>query len=100
MPDKIIMRLTNSSEREFFEIVQSNKEVSLKHFYKKICRKQVYKILKRLELLQNYTQSDLFERKAGFCKISHLPITNLCFNMDVKILEEGEENLAVISPYK
>ena len=98
MQDKIIMRLTNSSEREFFEILQDNREVSLKYFYKKICRKQVFKILKRLELLQKHLQTDLFVKKAEFCKISHLPITNLYFNMDVEILENKEEKIAVISP--
>ena len=100
MQDKIIMRLTNQSEREFFEIVRNNREASLKDFYKKICRKQVYKILKRLELLQEHLDTELFSRKAGFCRMSHLPITNLYFKADVEIIKLGDEKVVVIESDK
>ncbi len=92
------MRLTSTSEREFFQIAKSNQCVSLKNFYRKICRKQVFAIIKRLELLQEHLKISIFTKKAEFCKITSMPVINLYFNVKIEINDLGEkETIAVIS---
>lgn len=98
MSDTIIMRLTTRSEREFFQIINGNSCVSLKNLYRKICRKQVFLILKRLEFLQEHLQMNILTKKAEFCKITGLPVVNIYFNIKIELKELNEkENIAVIS---
>lgn len=78
-------------------MIKGNSCVSLKTLYKKIYRKQLNQIIKRLELLQQYFNINLLVKKAEFCQITGLPITNLYFNMSVEIKEFEKETLAIIS---
>lgn len=96
MPDTIIMRLTTASEREFFRLIQDSYCVSLKHIYKKVCKKQALNIIKRLEYLQEHLKLNLLIKKAEFCKINGLPITNLYFNTKIEIKEFGNNETIVL----
>lgn len=92
------MQLKTRSEREFFEIIKGNSCVSLKNLYRKICRKQVFLIIKRLEFLQEHLEINILTKKAEFCKITSMPVINLYFNIKIEINDIGEkETIAVIS---
>jgi hypothetical protein len=98
-PVSIIMRLTSFSENEFFRIIQNNSQINLKTLCKKICRDQVFKIMKRLDSLQKYLNIIIFSRNAEFCKITNLPIINLQFHIKIEIIEiENKEKIAIITP--
>lgn len=95
------MRLTSYSEKKFFEMIEDNGTVNLKDIYRKICRNQVFKILKRFELLQKSLGMIILERKAEICVINGLPIISLTFNMNTKVIQlENKEFFAIISVYK
>ncbi len=99
MPYKIILPLRSLSEREFFSIVQENRLVSLKHFYKKMPRKQVYRIMRRLDAMQKCLQSAIFTKKIDYCGITGKPIIVVYFNSEIKFHKlENNEEIAVISP--
>jgi hypothetical protein len=95
------MRLTSFSEKKFFEMIKNDSKVNLKDLCRKICRNQVFKILKRFELLQKHLNTIIFERTAEMCIITGLPIISLKFNMKTEIVElENKESFVLISVYK
>ena len=96
MTDRIVLRLTSESEKEFFSLISRNCEVKLKYLCRKVCRDQVFKILKRIEFLQEKLSKNIIKKKADFCKINKLPIIILQINSLIEILEFKEERFAVI----
>jgi len=82
-------------------MIKNDGKVNLKDLYRKICRNQVFKILKRFELLQKHMNTIMFERKAELCIITGLPIISLKFNMKTEIVElDNKETFALMSVYK
>ncbi|MDP2750178.1 MAG: hypothetical protein Q8O89_05075 [Nanoarchaeota archaeon] len=99
MPNKIILPLRSLSEKKFFSIMQNNRIVSLKHFYKKMPRKQVYQIMRRLDAIQKCLQSAIFTKKIDYCSVTGKPVIVVYFNSEIKFHKlENNEEIAVISP--
>jgi hypothetical protein len=88
--------LKSKSEKEFFRIVAENRIVNLKYLYRKVCRQQVYTILKMLEILQKRLNILIFEKKAKFCQVTGLPIVELQFINLIKIEYLDNNTITVI----
>ena len=74
MADRIVIRLTSNSEREFFKLLESNSSINLKQVYMRISRKKTYKMINLLLNIQNKAGFEIIRKKAGFDEISSLPI--------------------------
>jgi hypothetical protein len=88
MTQTIILMLKSKSEKEFFKIIAENRIVNLKYLYRKVCRQQVYEILKKIKNLQDMMNIKIYEKNADFCKITGLPIINITFLINIIIRQE------------
>jgi len=84
----LIIRLRSKSEREFYRILSTKRNINLKEIYKKICAQQASYLLKTLLRLQESLGTIIIERKPEFDKINGLPITTLQVNAEIEILNE------------
>ena len=77
MADRIVMRLTSNSEKEFFQMLENNSEVNLKHIYMQISRRRTYKMIKILFDIQKKVGYEIIRKKTQFDEITNLPIVVL-----------------------
>jgi hypothetical protein len=95
MTQTIILMLKSKSEKEFFKIIADNRIVNLKYLYRKVCRQQVYEILKNLDAIQKRLNILIFEKKAKICLVTGLPIIEMDFHNSINI----EDNMCIIKYY-
>ncbi len=93
--EQIVILTDRDSEKLFYELLATNRNIAVKKLCRKIPRKMLYKYLKQLDQIQQATGTTIFERKASLCPVTRLP--NII--IEVKCIIDSRESLVILSPH-
>ena len=85
----LIIKTTRNSEKEFYEHLRGNAELSMKELCKKIPRTMAYKYLKDLLSIQKNIGKALIWKKSAVCPKTGMPIILVETNTNIQIEDSG-----------